>query len=106
MRMDFSENENGYTLTAEIPGVNKENVRISTEDGMMTIQGEKSMSSETNEENYHRMERSYGSFSRTMALPKDADENNMQAEMKDGVLTLTMPRMEQMESSAKTVEIR
>ncbi len=74
-------------------------------DSTMTITGEKKQEKETKEENYYRMERSYGSFQRVLSLPDDIDQDNIQANFKHGVLTITMPRQQVITQKAKPIEI-
>ena len=106
MRMDFSETANEYTMSADLPGINKNDVEVSMEDGMLTVQGERSMEEESENMNMHRMERSYGSFCRRMSMPSDADENNVQADMKNGVLTITIAKSKQPMPKSRRVTIK
>ncbi len=87
---DISETETAYLIKAEIPGVNKEDVKVTIQDGMLTIQGERKMEKEEKDKKFHRIERSYGSFMRSFRVPDDADESAVKAEFKDGVLNVTL----------------
>ena len=92
--VDISETEGEYQIKAEIPDVKKEDVKVTLEDGVLTIQGERKHEKEEKGKKFHRIERSYGSFVRTFSLPDVIDEEKVKAEFKDGVLTLTMPKKE------------
>jgi HSP20 family protein len=92
--IDVTEDEHHLTITAELPGLKKEDVRIQVENGVLSISGEKKFEQETKEKNFHRMERRYGSFYRAVALPKGVEADNADAEFKDGVLTVRLPKRE------------
>ena len=89
---DISETNTAYLIKAEIPGVKKEDVKVSILDGMLTIQGERKMEKEEKDKKFHRIERSYGSFMRSFRLPEDADESAVKAEFKDGMLNVTLTK--------------
>jgi HSP20 family protein len=90
--VDIYESENQLVLTAEIPGVAEKDVEIKIEDNTLSIKGERRFETETKEENYHRLERSYGSFYRTFTLPNYVDQDKIHAEHENGVLKITMPK--------------
>ncbi len=90
--VDIYESENQLVLTAEIPGVDEKDVEIKIEDNTLTIKGERKFEKETKEENYHRIERSYGSFYRSFTLPNYIDQDKIHAEHENGVLKITMPK--------------
>jgi len=90
--VDIYESENQLVLTAEIPGVDEKDVEIKIEDNTLSIKGERRFETETKEENYHRLERSYGSFYRTFTLPNYVDQDKIHAEHENGVLRITMPK--------------
>jgi HSP20 family protein len=79
-------------LTAEIPGISEKDVDIKIENNTLTIHGERKLEKETREENYHRIERSYGSFYRSFTLPNHIDQDKIQAEHENGVLKIIMPK--------------
>ena len=87
---DISETDTAYLIKAEIPGVKKEDVKVTIQDGMLTIQGERKMEKEEKDKKFHRIERSYGSFMRSFRVPDDADESAVKAEFKDGMLNVTL----------------
>jgi len=90
--VDIYEDENQLVLTAEIPGIEEKDIEIKVEDNTLSIQGERKMEKETKEENYHRIERAYGSFSRSFTLPNYINQENIQAEHAHGLLKITMPK--------------
>ena len=90
--VDIYETENEVVLAAEIPGVDEKDVEIKVEDNNLTIRGERKFEKETKEENYHRIERAYGSFFRSFALPSYIDQDRIEAEHENGVLKFRMPK--------------
>jgi HSP20 family protein len=90
--VDISETDAEYTIKGEIPGVKKEDVKVTIQDGMLTIQGERKMEKEEKGKKFHRVECSYGSFVRSFRVPDDADEAGVKAEFKDGMLNVTLPK--------------
>ncbi|MBM3304614.1 MAG: Hsp20/alpha crystallin family protein [Candidatus Aminicenantes bacterium] len=90
--VDIYENENEVVLCAEIPGVEEKDVEIKVEDNNLIIKGERKFEKEAKEENYHRIERSYGSFFRSFALPPYIDQDKIEAEHENGVLRVRMPK--------------
>jgi HSP20 family protein len=103
--VDISETEGEYQIKAEIPDVKKEDVRVTLEDGVLTIQGERKHEKEEKGMKFHRIERSYGSFVRTFSLPDVIDEDNVKAEFKDGVLSLHLPKSEKAKPKAIDVKV-
>jgi HSP20 family protein len=91
-RVDISESDQGYEVRADIPGVRKDDLKVTLQDGVLTIQGERHQEQKHDSERLHRVERSYGSFSRSFHLPEDADAAAMSATASDGQLTVTVPR--------------
>jgi len=100
---DISETDNAYLIKAEIPGVKKEDVKVTIQDGMLTIQGERKMEKEEKGKKFHRIERSYGSFVRSFRLPDDGDEDAVNAEFKDGMLNVTVAKSAK--AKAKSVNV-
>lgn len=86
--VDISETDAEYLVRAELPAVKKEDVRITVEDGMLTISGERKQKTEEKNEKLHRVESVYGKFSRSFTLPENTDAANIRAESKDGVITV------------------
>ncbi len=92
--VDISETDAAYLVKAEIPGVQKEDVKVTLQDGMLTIQGERNQEKEEKGKKFHRVERCYGSFMRSFRVPDDADEGKVKAEFKDGMLNVTLAKSE------------
>jgi HSP20 family protein len=101
---DIYETENEIVVKAEIPGVKKEDVKLSIQDNVLTISGERKFEQETKKENYLRVERGYGSFTRSFTLPPSVDAKKIIAEFKDGLLEVKLPKLE--EAKPKEVEIK
>ena len=101
--VDIYENGDNLVLKAELPGINPDDVEIRVEDNTLYLKGERKFEKEVKEQNYHRVERSYGTFTRTFSLPNSIDSDKVAANFKDGVLTLTMPKKE--EAKPKTIKI-
>ncbi|MBI3478991.1 MAG: Hsp20/alpha crystallin family protein [Nitrosomonadales bacterium] len=90
--VDISETDTEYLIKGEIPGVKKEDVKVTLEGGMLTLQGERKMEKEEKGKKFHRVECSYGSFMRSFRVPEDADESKVKAEFKDGMISVTLPK--------------
>lgn len=103
--VDITETDAAYVVKGEIPGVNKDDVKVTVEDGMLTIQGERKMEKEEKGKKFHRIERSYGSFMRSFRVPEDVEESKVKAEFKDGMITVTLPKSEKAKSKSKAVNI-
>lgn len=101
--VDISESETEYLIKAELPEVKKEDVKVSLEDGVLTLQGERRQEKEEKNKKYHRVERSYGSFVRSFVLPDQVDETKVQAAFKDGMLNLHIPKSEK--AKPKAIEV-
>jgi HSP20 family protein len=101
--VDIYENGDNLVLKAELPGVKPEEVEVRVEDNTLYLKGERKFEKEVKEQNYHRIERAYGTFTRSFSLPNSVDSEKVAADYKDGVLTLTMPKRE--ESKPKTIKI-
>lgn len=92
--MDIEEDEGGITVRTELAGVKKEDVHLTLEDGVLTITGEKHSDRETKEKSYHLVERSFGSFTRSVQLPSGVDFEKAEADFADGVLEIRVPKSE------------
>jgi HSP20 family protein len=101
--VDIYEDEHNIVLTAEVPGVEEKDLDISLESGVLTVSGERKMENEEKENNFHRIERSYGRFTRSFTLPPTVDENNVKAEFNNGVLKITLAKRE--EAKPKQIKI-
>jgi len=102
--IDVSESDDEIVVRAEIPGVSPEDVDISIDDNNLVISGEKKQESEEKDKNCYRVERSYGSFRRSLALPSGADVDNIKASSRDGVLSIVIPKSEDRKS--RKIEIK
>jgi len=102
---DVSETDDAYLIKAEIPGVNKSDVKVFIQDGMLTMQGERRMEKEEKGKKHHRIERSYGKFVRSFRMPDDADEASVKAEFKDGMLNVTLDKTVKARSKAIDVAV-
>ena len=103
-RVDIFEEENRYELTADLPGIQKEDVKVEVRDNVLTLRGEKKMEEERKDKNYRLSERYYGEFTRTFTLPENVDRNAIDAEYKDGVLHLSIPKTEK--AKPKQIEVK
>jgi HSP20 family protein len=102
--VDISEDDTEYLIKAELPEVTRDQVDVSVEDGTIVITGSRVFEKEENNRRYHRVERAYGSFSRSFSLPKDADADKVHADFKDGVLRVHLPKSEQ--AKPKRIEVK
>jgi HSP20 family protein len=90
--VDIKEEENQFLITADVPGVDPENIDVTMENGLLTIKGERKFESDVKENGYRRFERLHGTFYRRFSLPDYADADNISATCKNGVLTVTVPK--------------
>lgn len=102
--VDVSETDKEFVIRAEVPDVKKEDVKVRVENGVLRISGERHLEKETKGKKYHRIERAYGSFERSMTLPDNCKPDDMTAEYKDGMLTLSLPKTE--EVGPKAIEVK
>ena len=93
--VDIKETKDDFVLTAEVPGMSKDDIKINISDNTLTIKGEKKEEKKEEDTNYHRVERRYGSFQRSFTLPTQIQGNKVKAAYKDGVLTITLPKKEE-----------
>jgi HSP20 family protein len=92
--LDIQETDKQYRITLEVPGVEEKDIQITLNDDVLLVRGEKRQELENKEGNFHRVERSYGSFQRALNLPDDANQESIKASFKNGVLTITMEKRE------------
>lgn len=104
--LDLSATDKAYTIAVEVPGVDEKDVKVEIVNDTLTIRGEKKHEKEESDKNYYRMERSYGSFQRVLSLPEDADQTGVAATFKNGVLTVTMPRVVAQHANVKQIEVK
>jgi len=106
-RVDVASTDKEYTITVEVPGVDEKDVKLElANDGALTIRGEKKHEKEQKDKNFYRVERSYGSFQRTLSLPEDTNRDQIDASFKNGVLTITCPRRAVAQIPSKRIEIK
>lgn len=101
--VDIYEHEGNLVLKAELPGIDPKDVDVQVENNVLTLRGERKFDSEVKREEYHRVERAYGTFSRSFTLPNVIDTGKIKAEFKDGVLRVTLPQRE--EAKPKQISI-
>ncbi len=102
--VDITENEKEYLIKVELPEVKKDDVKVTVESGVLTISGERKFEREDKDKKYHRIERSYGSFTRSFSVPDDAEDSQVSAEFKEGVLTVHLAKSEK--ARPKSVEVK
>jgi HSP20 family protein len=102
--LDVAETKNEIVVKAEVAGMDPKDIDISLSDGVLTIKGEKKQEKEEKEADYHLVERSYGSFTRLVQLPKEVQSDKISASYKDGILKITLPKSE--EAKKKEIKIK
>jgi HSP20 family protein len=102
--MDVVETQDRIVATLELPGIGPDEVEVSVEDSTLTVSGTRERADEVKEEQYHRVERRYGAFSRAIALPETADADRVEAHFDKGVLTIEVPKVER--AKPKKIEIK
>ena len=102
-RVDIAETDAEFVIKAEVPEVKKEDVKVTVDNGVLTVTGERKQEKEEKGKKFHRVERYYGSFSRSFTLPDNVDKTKVKATFKDGMLTLALPKTE--EVKAKAIEV-
>ena len=105
-RVNIAENEDGYVITAELPGVSKDDIDIDLKDNTLTLKGEKKVESKEEKENYIRVESSYGKFQRRFYLSDDVDISKADANFKDGVLRIDLKKKEEAKPKQVKVEVK
>jgi HSP20 family protein len=103
-KVDIFENKENLFLEAELPGMKQEDFDLTIEDNVLTLKGERKFEKKTDDENYHRVERAYGSFARSFTLPQTVSADGAKAEFNDGVLRVALPKRE--EAKARKIEIK
>ena len=103
--VDIVEDEKEWLVKADLPEVKKEDVKVTVENGVLTITGERKFEKEEKDKKYHRIERSYGNFLRSFTLPEGADGSKVAADFKDGVLKVHLPKNEKVIPKAIEVKV-
>lgn len=102
--VDVYEDQNAFLIKLELPEINRNDVKVNLEDNTLSISGERRVENEDKRDNYHRVERSYGQFYRSFTLPPNVDAAAINAQFKDGMLRLTLPKKE--EAKPKQIEVK
>ncbi len=104
MRVDIREDENQIVIKADVPGMEQKDINVNVDNGQLTISGERKFDDEERKESYHRVERAYGRFSRSFQLPNTTDTGKISAVYKNGVLEVTLPKLE--EAKPRSIQVR
>ncbi len=104
--VDIFENDEAVVIKAELPGVDQSDIEVKIEDAVLVIRGERRQDAEIRKENYHRIERCYGPFQRSFSLPQSIDREKVKAVCDKGVLTVTMPKKEEIKPKQIIVEVK
>ncbi|MEO5332698.1 MAG: Hsp20/alpha crystallin family protein [Magnetococcus sp. YQC-5] len=105
MRVDILEDASHILIKADLPGIEQKDIHVNVDNGRLTISGERKFDDEAHKDNYHRVERVYGRFSRTFQLPNTTDASNIKAAYKNGVLEVTLPKREEAKPRAIQVQV-
>lgn len=106
-KVDIKEDKKSYKMSIELPGLDLENINLDLSDGVLTLSGEKKTEKEEDKDgNYHLMERSYGYFKRSFALPPSVEEDKIKADFKKGVLSVSMPKSEKAQKLQRKISIK
>ena len=105
-KLDVSEDKNNLFIKVELPGIDKKDVKLTLNDDILTISGEKKKEEKEEKENFFRIERNYGAFSRSITLPLEVKTDKIEAEYKDGVLNVILPKTEEKKKAEKFIEIK
>ena len=105
-RVDVQESDNAYEISVELPGLEDKDVELTIVDGILTLKGEKSAEKEEKEGNYYRKERVYGRFERSFRLPDEVEADKVEANFKNGVLTVGLPKSEEAKSVVRKIEVK
>lgn len=105
-QVNTREGEHAYHVELDLPGMKKEDISVDIKDNVVTISGERKLKEEVREEDYYKIESSYGSFERSFTLPENVDVENINAHSQDGVLEVVIPKLEKVEDKPKKIEIK
>lgn len=103
--VDIKEDKEKIVFKTDLPGVDEQDIKVTIEDGTLMLSGERKFEKETEKENFHRVERSYGSFQRSFTLPETVDEDKISASYRKGVLELTLPKTKSGGNKVKVVNV-
>lgn len=104
--IDVSETDKSFKVTAELPGMDEKDIEVSVSDGVLSVKGEKKAEKEEKGETFHRLERSYGSFQRSLSLPTGVDEGKITASFDKGVLSVTVPKTAKAAAAKKKIAVK
>ncbi len=104
--VDIEEDDDAFHIKAELPAIEKKDVRVEVTNGVLTFAGERRREKEDKGKRFHRVERSYGSFQRSFTLPDNVDEDGVSAHFSDGVLDVTVPKTTKGKTEARTIDIQ
>jgi HSP20 family protein len=104
--VDVVESDNGYEITADLPGMEEKNIEVKVTDGVLTMKGERQEEKEEKKKDYYLHERSFGSFQRSFELPESVDADKIEATFKKGVLTVKLPKKSEAQKPTKKIEIK
>ena len=104
--VDIAEKDKAYEVTAELPGMDENNIEVKVASGMLTIKGEKKEEKEEKKKNYYHSERRYGSFERRFQIPEGVDTSKIEASFKKGVLTVTLPKSPEAQAAEKKITVK
>ena len=104
--VDIIENDNEFVVKAELPGITQDDIKVSLSNDVLTIKGEKKQEKEEKGKNFHRIERSYGSFHRSFSLPSKVQADKVKAVYKNGVLEITLPKAEEVKPKEITIDVK
>lgn len=104
--VDVVESDNGYEITADLPGMEEKNIEVKVTDGVLTMKGERQEEKEEKKKDYYLHERSFGSFQRSFELPESVDADKIEATFKKGVLTVKLPKKSEAQTPTKKIEIK
>jgi len=104
--VDVSETAEGYLIQAELPQVKKDDIKVTVDNGVLRISGERKQEKEEKDKRFHRIERSYGSFMRSFSLPEGVDGDHVKADIKDGVLSVQLVKTAQKAPAARTIPVK
>ena len=105
-RVDIAESDTAYEITAEVAGLDQQDIEVSIDNGILSLKGEKSAVQEQQEKNYYRKERVYGSFERSFRLPEEVEVDKVEAEFKNGVLSVGLPKSENAQSAVQQIAVK
>jgi HSP20 family protein len=103
--VDISENKDDLMVNVEVPGMKKEDIKVTLQDGILTVKGERKQEKEEKDKNFHRVERSYGSFCRSFTLPTTVQGDKIKANYKDGILMISLPKVEEVKPKEISIDV-